>query len=123
MRIWRIATPELICNNYTANSNIVLNNNAGCLTLEDVTENCTVSLEEETNDRVLLYPNPTDGRLNFKGVDKIEGIQVFDAYGLVQDNIIIDQYQVDLSHLASGLYLIKIKLDKGSSEVFNIVKL
>jgi UDP-3-O-acyl-N-acetylglucosamine deacetylase len=63
-----------------------------------------------------VYPNPTSGQLRISvpsegGANTAEDIQVFDVVGrLLQSKIVNLQSEIilDISHLASGLYYLKI---------------
>ena len=72
-----------------------------------------VSLNCE-NDQVLIYPNPTSGILYVNtSVDAFAGI--FDSSGRrVSESLRVfnEQFEVDLSHLAAGLYYLQIGDEK-----------
>jgi len=70
-----------------------------------------------------FYPNPTFGKLNFTSNEQIENIQIFNFIGqkVLELNPQKIKPQLDLDHLQSGVYLMKVKID-GSSKSFKVIK-
>ncbi|ANQ48426.1 T9SS type A sorting domain-containing protein [Flammeovirga sp. MY04] len=84
------------------------------------------STNDAVKNNIKIYPNPTDGVLIIKSNNlSIEGIQVRDIQGKLLDNNLssINSYekQVNLEKYPSGVYMISIHTDKGSS-VFRVLK-
>ncbi len=92
-----------ICDNYATTDNGTTN--ATFLT----TDNFEVS-------DFALSPNPTSGRIQFKGTDlNIHQIDVFDNLGrLVKGFEQVTENSLDLSELSEGIYLMKIQTEKGN---------
>lgn len=64
-----------------------------------------------------IYPNPTNDYLNIESEESIRSLQVFDLSGRLVDsfnNMTNNKESIDVSHLKSGIYLLKIN---GSSVV------
>jgi hypothetical protein len=58
-----------------------------------------------------IYPNPTTGKLRIEsGKLKIENVEIYDIYGrkLSQFTFHDSQVEVDISHLPSGIYFLRI---------------
>lgn len=85
------------------------------------------AIEQSTN--VDLYPNPTSGllNLNVEQKDYVQRLEVFTISG----ETVFDKFQaqvktvsLNLEHLNSGMYFLKVYFDYGSVEVkkFSILK-
>ena len=81
----------------------------------------TTSLaEREENNIKLLYPNPTNGQLTVdNGQLTIDNIEIFDILGRMQP-VSKSPFEggrgmffIDISHLPTGIYLLKIKTETG----------
>ncbi|MCL2168033.1 MAG: T9SS type A sorting domain-containing protein, partial [Lentimicrobiaceae bacterium] len=100
---------------------------AGLYTFNDVDSNHFIhvtftiasSISEPLLYQITIYPNPTTGELTIEnGELRIENVEVFDIYGkklylstrpLVHSSTV----SIDISHLASGIYFVKISTDEG----------
>jgi hypothetical protein len=76
----------------------------------------------EIND-VLLYPNPTSNKLNFKSDSQIEMIKVYNLLG----KVILSKEgkrmsQIDISELPKGIYLVEFEFKSAEKSVKRIVK-
>lgn len=69
------------------------------------------------------YPNPTTGKLSFKGKDKIDSVRVYNATGqmVLEETIGSANGQIDLTKFPSGLYLMQVE-SKGQKAVYKIIK-
>ncbi|MCG2429792.1 T9SS type A sorting domain-containing protein [Aequorivita xiaoshiensis] len=88
----------------------------------DVT--CTsLGINEHSNQELSFYPNPTDGILNFKSIDNIENVTIFNVLGqqLISHSINATNSQVDLSELSTGTYIMKV-LIKGQLSTHKVLK-
>jgi hypothetical protein len=73
----------------------------------------SLSLEDNEQLEVSLYPNPTDGRLYVSGISPSLDLEVYSIQGkLLKHYKAVDDY-IDLE-LSSGLYLVKLISDKRS---------
>lgn len=74
---------------------------------------------------IVVYPNPTDGILNLKGVDILEEtfIQLFDVWGklLFNKEIISRDTEIDITKYASGMYFIIIT-QENKRATYKVVK-
>ena len=63
---------------------------------------------------ISIYPNPTNGLVTIDGITEQTNLSVMNAVGQVvfRTNLGTDKSRVDLSHLNSGLYVIKLETDK-----------
>lgn len=70
-----------------------------------------------------LYPNPTDGKVNLVIGETLQGKAIVEVYNLLGEQMIAkkvchlqkgETYTLDLSHLVSGLYIIKLSTENGS---------
>lgn len=85
-------------------------NAEGCYTNEEVEESCNyLSINENQNIEVSLYPNPVNSELQIRGLDGINDfeINIFNHLGQVMSKIKNSTY-IDLSDYPSGIYIIEI---------------
>ena len=70
-----------------------------------------------------LYPNPTDGKVNLVIGETLQGKAIVEVYNLLGEQMIAkkvshlqkgETYTLDLSHLVSGLYILKMSTENGS---------
>lgn len=86
--------------------------------------NATAFAERQANNNIAVYPNPVFDTLHFTlpdGTDFVD-IEIFDAAGRLVKTYSRKREQIDLTTLAKGNYLLKIKCESGS-QAFNVVKL
>ncbi len=61
-------------------------------------------------DEINIYPNPTEGSLNFKGYNEVLDVSVFDVVGKnVLNASIYSNQSLDVSNLQDGVYILKIE--------------
>lgn len=70
----------------------------------------TTDIEESKNIIISVYPNPSNGQFNFKGLEKGEKIEVFDITGkkIYEANCNSDIQSIDISNKAKGVYFYRI---------------
>ncbi len=87
--------------------------------------------EQLSNEKILVYPNPTSDIINLEIMSETEGIGEFfivDVNGKVLQNDILNLNEgitiksISLQKYISGLYIIIFKDDKGYRKSFNIAK-
>ena len=70
-----------------------------------------------------LFPNPTDGKVNLVIGETLQGKAIVEVYNLLGEQMMAkkvshlqkgETYTLDLSHLVSGLYIIKMSTENGS---------
>ena len=72
-------------------------------------------IEENADESIQVYPNPTDGLLNVSGNGTMH-ISVSNLLGqMLLETTTKDNTTIDLSHLESGMYLIRIETESGVS--------
>jgi hypothetical protein len=64
---------------------------------------------------ISVYPNPTTGELHVTcHGSHVTDIEVFDMYGKKQNHVsCVTRHEIDISHLQSGIYFVKIFTEKG----------
>lgn len=63
-------------------------------------------------DNIVIYPNPTSGRIAISSIKKINKIEIYNLLGeKVYYSTTIKQNEIDLSKLTKGIHFIKIDLD------------
>lgn len=72
-----------------------------------------ISVKYSPDSEITIYPNPTNGELNFSGI-KSGTYRIYDTVGKVYLNGNIKKDPIDVSGLAAGIYFIEIK-DDGSN--------
>lgn len=84
------------------------------ITLNGVNSNCIASVEyfKNSNKQILVYPNPTPGRLsvNNDGIN-IKAIEIYSSLGkgiYKSTNVPVNQSTIDLSNQPKGIYFVKI---------------
>jgi hypothetical protein len=83
-----------------------------------------LGVSDQAKNTVKLYPNPVVDVLNIESPDKVKSITVFDATGRSVSTHVLNasKSQVNLSALASGVYVVNIVTDKGVQTVKMIKK-
>ncbi|MBI2257578.1 MAG: T9SS type A sorting domain-containing protein [Flavobacteriia bacterium] len=73
-------------------------------------ESVANSIDKNKNQTLTLFPNPTNSKVQIKGFNVINSIQIFDSYGkdisTIQISQLSNQMLLDLSKEAKGLYFI-----------------
>ena len=99
-----------------------------------------LGINEANIPEIVIYPNPTTGELRIEnGEWRIRNIEIYDIYGRKQKTILNSQLaslslpltglrfsilnSIDISHLHSGIYFVKITTDSGQSVVKKILKI
>jgi hypothetical protein len=83
-----------------------------------------VSSEQILNEHFKIYPNPTQDYLVIKlEKGEIQHLKITDMSGrvILQQSKVINN-QIDISHLVSGTYILKVEDEKGSIGSFQILK-
>jgi hypothetical protein len=73
-------------------------------------------VERNGNNIKSLYPNPTNGQWRIDNGYDIKNVEIFDVMGRIQKATINKQdgeITIDISHLPSGVYLLKITTEHG----------
>jgi hypothetical protein len=75
---------------------------------------CCVGIDEASATEPKLYPNPTEGVLNFAlGTHSARAYRIYDLSGRVvqQENLFAEQNSFSVSNLANGQYLLRFEGD------------
>lgn len=82
-----------------------------------------INISKLTEDNIILYPNPTTGILNIKTKLKYQKIEV-KIFTILGEQVLTinNQTDINISSLATGTYLIKIKIDE-KIETKKIIKI
>lgn len=76
------------------------------------------SQEVSSSDKVSVYPNPVKDFVTIKSSDKLESAEVYSTTGqMVFSSRNIVNNKINLSQLAKGLYILKVKTNKGLQTV------
>jgi len=73
------------------------------------------------NTTLVLYPNPTEGILNFSSIEGIKNIQLWDIAGRLILEQKIEKPNLDISKLESAEYILKIFLKSGEIKAKTIL--
>jgi alpha-galactosidase len=79
----------------------------------------------EVNDTVDIFPNPGSNEVIIKSERVIRSLQVVNSNGksiVLMNRIDSNQYALDISGYATGMYFVKIKERNGAMKTFRIVK-
>ncbi len=86
--------------------------------IDDLTWTCfsALSVNDYSLENSSIYPNPTSGNTLTIAIFEDVNITVFDILGkkVLKDEISIDDNQVDISNLNSGIYMIHLQAKNGS---------
>jgi hypothetical protein len=96
-------------------------NTSLCYTLRVATGTATFEEDLIVDSRINVFPNPVSKTVtvNIRGIDGQADIRVFDMYGrmVVQKNSSQAATRLDVSALASGIYIIKVKIAGKESNI------
>jgi len=90
----------------------IIPNEAGCDSLITLNLTITVGVNEVTNTAWIIWPNPAREYLNISGHSTIEMVTILDVMG---NMVTTEKYvgTIDVSGLASGVYILQIKSAAG----------
>ncbi len=93
----------------------------GTVTETDCTETFVTSFSNSENR--LFYPNPVQHELFLNQANMIQEVLIYDYSGCLCQVIVQPTTTLNLSHLASGIYVMHLQLFDGSSQAQRLVKL
>lgn len=80
-----------------------------------------LGLEEIDQEKISVYPNPSHSDIHISGLENyVEGtLKVMDLSGKTMKTLSIDQsdMEVDVSHLTTGVYIVRLNTQKGSKHI------
>ena len=85
-------------------------------------KNVTVIIEPEKDISFSLYPNPTNGYINFQSEEKITSIFLFDMIGQKKFLKKPNDGFINLTNLSSGMYLLRIEFSNGKIQTTKVIK-
>lgn len=90
-------------------------NYSGAAFFDDISiEYETLNVQDVASNSWAIYPNPAKDILNLTGLDHVKSFAIFDVSGRMLDQRIhVSTQQIDISHLNTGVYLLRINTDKG----------
>jgi hypothetical protein len=86
-------------------------------------ENLTIlKIPEYQNDKLALYPNPTNGIFTVKSKASIQELAIYNRLGQLILSKTNQKNMIDISILSNGIYFLKILFENGSIETKKVVK-
>jgi hypothetical protein len=82
------------------------------------------SVDKDAGDKLILYPNPTNGQLYLKGIDKESVVRVYGIDGKMMKVQKVDgeSTPLDITSLPKGGYFIEVLVDGKTRMVKRILK-
>ncbi len=88
---------------------LTLLDDAGCShTLHSISVYVVLSDEEVTKDKVLVYPNPTSGRINFSGMTNTCSVKLLEPTGKLILSRELEGNSLNMDGLSAGLYFLEL---------------
>lgn len=72
--------------------------------------------------KVSLYPNPAKSTVNFKNVDKIKSVDIYEATGRKVISVKPEGESISVENLKTGSYYLEIQLKDGSTSYEKLIK-
>jgi N-acetylneuraminic acid mutarotase len=72
-----------------------------------------VSLAELEQSQFSVYPNPGNGIISWQSATEVKYLEVSDQFGRLVERYDLNVNEVDLSHLATGVYFLRFQGEKG----------
>lgn len=90
----------------------------------DIVGTCeALSVQELDNlNKMVVYPNPTSGIVNFTSASPVHTVDVFSIDGKSIKSVKTSGQQIDLSGLNSGVYILRTKSVDGKTAVQKVIK-
>ena len=73
--------------------------------------NPSTRIQQLTDENIILYPNPTSGRLNITGLNDPADANIYSINGQLIKSIQQINNSIDISELTTGIYILKMKSD------------
>ena len=89
--------------------------NAAIKLIEDPTPKPETSIVESTTASFVIYPNPVENKLTISTNEIIKGIKIYNLIGMTVYSNEENVNTIDMTKFHSGVYIIKIKTDKGET--------
>jgi len=78
--------------------------------------------DAENVDKIVLFPNPTNGIIQISDNNTIEKFQVFSQSGSIVKSGKAENNSIDLTKISSGIYFIKLFNEKGFPSITKVIK-
>jgi hypothetical protein len=84
------------------------------ITLRVIQQGRPTGISEQNRQSIVVFPNPTTGRVNFRSEDEVEFVKVFDAYGVLLQTVSVHEREsvLDLSGFGKGLFILGFETAK-----------
>ncbi len=83
----------------------------------------TMAVSEVSGTKVSVYPNPVTDILNVSADKSVKSVSIFNAAGqMVVSGAKLNNGQINVSRLASGVYMMNILYDNGKTETVKVIK-
>lgn len=115
-------TYYLLVNNFTGNAGFVITF-CGTALLGPEDEECpreTTNVNEFSQEKVAVLPNPSNGTINIPSYQEIETMELVNTQGIVQQKILEVNETVQLDQ-AAGMYFLRMNLKNGKIAVTPVV--
>ncbi len=107
------ATEQSFTPTVNGNYAVIITEN-GCEEISECTEVIIIGVEEQKNESLVIYPNPSAGVFNFQSEQGIQSVQVFDLSGkLVSTHSLNSTSTINLTHLENGYYVLRVYTSQG----------
>ncbi len=87
----------------------------------DLTQYLSVR-DVKTNNNIGIYPNPVTNILYFKGAEKIDKVEIYNMVGQKVKTFNSVDYQIDVSSLVSGDYILRYSVEGGKQRSYKFIK-
>ncbi len=69
----------------------------------------TNGIDDNTEAKLVIYPNPADENIHIKGIQANSKVYVYDAQGcMIMTPIVSDDEAIDISNLSAGCYFVRV---------------
>ncbi|MCF6133380.1 T9SS type A sorting domain-containing protein [Flavobacterium wongokense] len=85
---------------------------------------CDSTLDTQTHEQTTIkyFPNPVKDVLQFTTEEQIKNVTIYNMEGREIIGYTVSGNTIDMQRLATGIYMVKVQLDNGNSDVIKIVK-
>ena len=107
------------------NYQLIVSDALGC-TVEDSFMIITNSADDINLETIMFYPNPVNSEIQFRNVEQIASVTIFDLQGKEISKIVNtgkSNFNFDTTTLNPGQYLLKIILVNGTVSAHNLIKI
>lgn len=89
--------------------------------------NCNLStntLEESTDDRIQIYPNPVADLLSFDSKSRVYSYAISNSMGIIHQSnkLSPDQFIINIASASSGIYFIAFYQENGNKTIYKFIK-